>query len=161
MCASTRAAAIASHRTASAFTAKARSGSRSHPSTLVMAAALTIACGAKVAHHLLDLVAIGDVEVGAADGEHVVPGKLLGDQRADLTCPSGDEDAHSLAYRLVVVLAPHAVSTTGARSRSGSHHARFAAYHPTVERMPGSNSTSGSHPSSRRIFVASTAYRRS
>ena len=45
-----------------------------------------------------------------------------------------------------------AVSSTGARSRSGSHHSRLAAYHSTVSRSPSSQPTSGSQPSSLRSF---------
>ena len=43
-------------------------------------------------------------------------------------------------------------STTGARSRRGSHQVRWSAYHPTVSASPFSNGTVGSQPSSRRIF---------
>jgi len=49
-----------------------------------------------------------------------------------------------------------APSTTGERSRSGSHQSRCSAYQRTVSRTPSSNPTSGSQPSSRRILVESS-----
>ncbi len=47
-------------------------------------------------------------------------------------------------------------STTGARSRSGSHQLRLAAYQATVSARPCSKGTVGSQPSSRRIFDESS-----
>ena len=50
----------------------------------------------------------------------------------------------------------HTASPTGARSFSGSHQSRLAAYHSTVARNPSSNETSGSQPSSLRSFEESS-----
>ena len=102
-----------------------------------------------------------DVDLGEAGGRrqrHVPlrPGQrhdarlgseLLAQRRPELPVGAGDEDA---AAQL------HSVSRTGARSRSGSHQARLAAYHSTVARSPSSNEISGSQPSSRRSFVESS-----
>ena len=47
-------------------------------------------------------------------------------------------------------------STTGERPISGSHHERLSRYHSTVALRPDSKSTTGSQPSSVRIFVESS-----
>ncbi len=66
---------------------------------------------------------------------------------AELPVGAGDENA---AAQL------HSFSRTGARSRSGSHQARLAAYHSTVARSPSSNEICGAQPSSRRSFAESS-----
>jgi hypothetical protein len=50
----------------------------------------------------------------------------------------------------------HVVSSTGARSLSGSHQSRFSAYQRTVSRRPFSHPTSGFQPSSLRILLESS-----
>src|SRR5262249_6423291 len=49
-----------------------------------------------------------------------------------------------------------AVSTTGARSLSGSHQSRLDAYHSTVAARPSPKSVCGCHPSSRRSLPESS-----
>ena len=52
--------------------------------------------------------------------------------------------------------ADQAPSTTGARSRSGSHQLRWSAYQPTVSARPSAKGTVGSQPSSLRILDESS-----
>lgn len=59
----------------------------------------------------------------------------------------GDEDAPAQF---------HSVSRTGARSLSGSHQSRLAAYHSAVARRPSLKAIAGSQPSSRRSFAQSS-----
>ena len=73
--------------------------------------------------------------------------ELLAQRSPELPVGAGDEDASAQL---------HALSRTGARSLSGSHQARLAAYHSTVARSPSSKEISGSQPSSPRSFVESS-----
>jgi len=73
--------------------------------------------------------------------------ELLAQRRAELPVGAGDEDPAAQV---------HSVSRTGARSLSGSHQSRPAAYHSAVVRSPFSNEISGSQPSSRRSFAESS-----
>ena len=85
-------------------------------------------------------------------GQHVT------DVAPELAVASGDKDPLGIAHRPA---APdsgpaQAPSTTGARSRRGSHQDRFRAYQATVSANPCSKGTVGSHPSSLRIFEESS-----
>ena len=73
--------------------------------------------------------------------------ELLAQRRPELPVGAGDENASAQL---------HALSRTGARSRSGSHQPRLAAYHSTVARSPSSKEISGCQPSSRRSFAESS-----
>src|SRR5687768_554836 len=95
-----------------------------------------------------DAVSVSDVKVLQRRRDDLVTGRAtqLGELSTDLTPDAGDEDPHVPQRR-------HADSSaTGARPRSGSHHARLSAYQATVSASPSSNPISGFQPSSLRIF---------
>src|SRR5204863_4196681 len=50
----------------------------------------------------------------------------------------------------------HAVSSTGARTLSGSHQSRWPSYQSTVSASPSGQECSGLQPSSEAIFDASS-----
>ena len=109
--------------------------------------------GTEGAHGLEHRVPVGHVEPVAIGRHHVVgPPAAVGGQGvhqvpAQLPAGAGHEHPGHGA---------HAVSSTGARPRSGSHHARFAEYHVTVSASPCSKEIDGSQPSRVRIFEESS-----
>ena len=84
-----------------------------------------------------------DVPVGPRQRDDSGLRELLGQRDPELPAGAGDENA---AAQL------HAVSRTGARSLSGSHQARFAAYQSTVASSPPAKPVCGCQPNSVRSF---------
>ena len=95
-------------------------------------------------------IAVADVERRVVEADDLVRLQRFDDFAADHAARAGDENAQRSGHFHA------AVSSTGARSNSGSHQSRFAAYHSTVSRSPVSKPTCGSQPSSARIFAASS-----
>ncbi len=89
----------------------------------------------------------GHIPVRTRQRDDAIVGELLAESRPEL--PSAR-----------VTRTPrgqfHAVSRTGARSFSGSHQARLAAYQSAVAWSPSSKEISGCQPSSRRSFEESS-----
>ncbi len=110
-----------------------------------------IGCGR--GHGVEHLVAVGDVEPRTIVGRHLPSaGREQGRRLApDLPSGTSDQNPSGSSHRAQAVL-----SATGARSRSGSHHAALAAYQSMVSAMPASQEMVGSQPSSRWIFDQSS-----
>ena len=116
-CAPTRRAASATWRVPSALTAKARSGSLSHASTAVHAAACTIASGR------VDVTAASTASrsvtssCGVVGRDHLVVGERADELVADLAAGAGDEDAHGVSASAAASAAPTTSGCRGTRRR--------------------------------------------
>ena len=91
-------------------------------------------------------------ERGGAAGGRYLACKDKAQVSSDLSPAPGDEHAQGAYF----VSPPQLVSTTGARSSSGAHHASCSLYQRTVSAMPPANSMVGAQPSSVRILVVSS-----
>src|ERR671934_1606488 len=74
-------------------------------------------------------------------------------ERASRRTERREASAVALAFGRDQVV--HAVSSTGARALSGSHHSRWLSYQETVSARPAGQECSGAQPSSDLILVAS------
>ncbi len=113
--------------------------------------------GVDIGREEVDVDAPGTPRSQSAGGHATL--QHVADVPTQLTVSAGDEYPEGTAHVPWpgLGLGPFQVpSTTGARSRSGSHQARLSAYHRTVAARPWENSTVGSQPSALRIFDESS-----
>src|SRR5690606_27962380 len=105
----------------------------------------------QLAHGGHDLARAGDVELGAARGEHLgarLP-RLLVQLLSQL--PGSARDQQRQCLHAVAFIRP-----ASARLRNGSHQLRLSTYQRTVAASPSVNGTAGRYPNAELILLMST-----